>query len=805
MTDLRYAFRSLLRAPGFTFVAVFTLAIGIGANSAIFSVVNGVVLRPLPYPDAERLIEVLALDRRGGEARASTLDFLDVRAQAGALESLAAYTGRGFTFADGEPELVLGQTVSPDLFRTLRARPALGRVFRPEESEDGRDRVLILGHGLWQRRFGGDPHVVGRKTLVNGRPYEIVGVMPEGFTFPHPRYECYSPLILKGNEEFVNRNIHILRVVGRLRQGADLHQVRAELRTIGDRLARQYPDTNEEMSFDAASLHESVVGPIKPALLLLLASVGLVLLIACANVTNLLLARSMARRRELAIRSALGAARWRLVRQVLAETLLLYAAGGAVGLLLAAWGMDALLAFAPADIPRVHEVAMDGRVLGFTAAISLATAVLFGVFPALQISRSSHVEALKDGGRTVSGGRQRLRTALVIAEVALSVVLLAGAALTVRSLGRLMSVNPGFSPQGATSFSVSLPEQQYPDRAALAGFYERFVRELQGRGLGAAGAITALPLSGQGWSNPMTPEASPRSNDPSPPLVDANGVSPGYFAAMGTPLIMGRDVSWDDRLDRAPVVVVNQALARLFWPDHDAIGRRLKLGSADSSGPWHTVIGVVADVRHESLAQAPRPAVYFPHLQFDAGLMSLVGRGIFVVVRSDRDFATVVSSAKAVLRRLDPQLPMRDIQPMSALVRASAGEPRFRGLLLGLFAAIALALSAIGIYGVLGYLVAQRTPEIAIRLALGASRSEIARVVGLQAGVPVLSGLAIGAAAALWLTRLIRGMLFDVRPTDPLAFAVVVGVLLAAAALATLLPLRAALRVDPMTALKHAS
>ncbi len=807
LQDLRFALRTLFRSPGFTTTAAVTLALGIGVTSLMFSVVNAVLLRPLSYPDADRLMLVFNVNTNAAEAntiRSTALDFEDYRARAGSFDGLAGHIGTGFTFSgQGEPELVLGQMVTPDFFTVLGVLPALGRTFAPDEFAPGSDTTIVLSQRLWKRRFGASPSIVGTHVTVNGKPYTIVGVMPAGFDYPGRRYELWAPLPFPRTADLppANRVAHYLQVVGRLKPAVAVAQADAEIKTIAGTLAAQYPDSNQNMTARVTPLQDFIVRDVKTPLYVLLGAVGLVVLIACANVTNLLLARATARHREVAIRRALGAGRWRLARQFLAETAVLYAIGAAGALALASWGASALVALGPADIPRLADTALDGRVLAATLLLSLVTAAVFGLAPALQGTAADPAEALRADGRGASTGRarHRFRVVLVVSEVALAVVLLVGAGLALRSLVRLTAVDPGFDAGGQLTFSVVLSPRRYGDAPSMAAAVQRLSDQLASTpGVLQAGATTHLPLSGQNMENGFDVEGLVLPGPGDVPVAGMRGVQGEYLAALGARLKSGRVFTPADRAGSQPVAIVNEAFARRYFPGQSPLGRRVREGGAAA---MREVVGVIADVKHSGPAQEARPEVSLPYAQLEPDFMTTWSRGVYFVVRGTVPASSLASAVRAQVASVDADMSLNQLQPMAALASDAVAEPRFRTLLLGLFAGLAITLASIGVFGVLSYFVTQRTREIGIRVALGATSRDILRMIvgrGLAlAGV----GLALGLLAAIPLTRSMQTLLFEVKPLDVPTLAVVVIGLALVAGLASYLPARRALQIEPMTAL----
>jgi putative ABC transport system permease protein len=794
--DLRYGLRSLRQSPGLAAVAVLALGLGIGANSAIFSVVDAALLRPLPFHDPGRLMLVLESNPSKGYPSfpLSPLNYIDYRDQNSAFERLAAFESTSFILTGaGDPAKLDGARVAAGFVDTLGIAPSLGRPFLPDEDRPGAGRVAILGHGLWQRRFGSDPALVGRTIMLGGVAYTVVGVMPQGFSFPN-RSEIWTAMAL-GDDELKSRGAHYLLAIGRLAPGVSLERARADLATIGSRLQIQYPDSNTGWTARVDPLAERVAGDARPALLVLLAAVAFVLLIACANVAGLLLARASARHREFAIRAALGAGRARLVRQQLTESLLLALLGGAAGLLLAMWGTDLLAAAAPPGIPRVSEVGVDGRVLSFTLGLSLITGVLFGLAPALQASRADLNESLKEGGRGGAGPRRhRARAVLVVAEVALALVLLAGAGLLLRSFQRLQAIDPGFDPREVLAVEIELPDGRYPEPPRLASFFTAAIERLAALpGVRSAGGVYPLPMSGDRFFFSFGVEGRPVA-DADRPSAAYYVASPGYFRAMGIRILRGRAFDERDREGAPRVALINDTLARRFFPGEDPIGRRMVI----DNGPrdrFREIVGVVEDVRHDDLGGEARPQMYEPHLQAPLSSMTLV-------VRSATDPAGLAEAARREILVLDRDQPVSRAVPLERLVADSIARPRYSMLLLGAFAAVALVLATMGIYGLLSHAVAQRTHEIGIRMALGARRRDVLALVIANGMGLAMAGVGIGLLGALALTRLMAGLLFQVSPTDPMTLAAVSALLAGVAFLACVIPARRATRVDPMAALR---
>jgi putative ABC transport system permease protein len=806
LDDLRLAFRVLRKSPGFTALAVLTLALGIGANTTIFSVVNGVLLRPLPYASPERLVDAYEV-RDGSRGTVSPPDYADWRDQSDVFDGLAALNpGSSFALSggDGPAQQVAGASVTPRFFGVLGVAPALGRDFLPAEGLEGQTHVALLGHGLWQRRFGADPAVVGRSIRLDGESYQVVGVMPQGSEYPRDA-ELWVPLAFTKHDLTTQRGAHYLEVIGRLRPGATLAGAQGEMDTLSARLAEAYPDTNRGMGAELVPLQRSIVGSVSAALEILLGAVALVLLIACTNVASLGLARARRRERELAVRVALGAGRWQLVRGVLAESLLVAFAGGAVGLAVAAWTLPLLRALQPGDIPRFDEVRIDGVVLAFAVAVSLLSALLSGLVPAWQIASRPELQgSLRSDGRGLTPHQRarRFRTGLVVAEMTLAVTLLAGAALLARSFVSLVKVDPGFEPAHTLTFSLSLPDARYSKPEQADAFYADLMGRLRALpGVSAAGAVFGLPLSGFrfGMSAYELDGRRLPSGEDDRLSTQVRIATPGYFRALGLGVLSGRVFSDADRAGAPPVVVVNEAAARLLWPGQDPIGHHLTIGSTMGLGRGHLggeVIGVVRNAKDFGLEAKARPETFVCHRQFPVGFMS-------VVLRAAGDPEALAHAAIGQVAALDPEVPAFDVRSMDQRVAESVAQPRFYMLLLGLFSAVALALAAVGIYGVMSYAVGERRREIGVRMALGAMPREVLALVVRQGMATAAVGAALGLAGAVVGARLLRTLLYGIGPTDVPALTAAVTTLTAVALLACYLPARRAARVDPIEALRH--
>jgi putative ABC transport system permease protein len=796
--DLRYGARMFLKQPGFTSIAVLTLALGIGANTAIFSVVNAVLLRPLPYVEPESLVWLWDTLPQLPTAPTSLPEFLDWKVQNQSFEHLAAFQSGSMFLdtGDGTRDTPVG-FVTPETFALFRVNPILGRTFTDEETLPGRFRVAVLGQAMWQSRFGSDPNVLGRTIELSGAPYEIIGVIPEGFSFPD-RAELWRPLRIDPNQ--LDRGPHYLRVVGRLKPGVTLAQAQAEMSPLAARLSEQHPEKNAGHGVKLDLLRDVVVGDIGPALFILLGAVGFVLLIACANVANLLLARVGVRQKEIAVRTALGASRLRIMRQLFTESIMLAVGGGAAGLLIAIWGVKWLVSMGPNTIPRVHEVAVDPRVVGFTLLISAATSLLFGLAPALQASRSDLTDALKEGGRSSAGrARNRLRSVLVISEVALSLVLLIGAGLMIRSFAKLNQIDPGFNPAEVLTVGVTLLPNKYPEEERVASFYSQLLEQAAATpGVVSVGAISELPFSGSNTNDSFTIEGRPPVAKQEEPGTEYRVVTPRYFEAMGIPLLAGRDFAETDTKQAPNVVVINEAFANRHFAGESPLGHRIRLQGQERDPLL--IVGVVGDVRDQRLDEQPIPEAFVPFLQDP--LFNTYKRSMTIVARTKADPGGVVGSLRAGLTSLDKSLPVYDLKPMTEYLRDSLARRRFNLILLIAFAGVALVLAAIGIYGVISYGVTQRTHEIGIRMALGAGKGDVLRLVVRQGMRMALVGVSIGLLASLALTRLMESLLFGISVTDPLTFTVLALLLTSVALLACFVPARRATKVDPLVALR---
>lgn len=800
--DLRYAARMQRKNPGFTIVAVIALALGIGANTAIFSVVNTVLLRPLPYKDPERLVIVWEDATKHGYPRdtPAAANFVDWRDQNQVFEGMAAIADTSFNLTgSGDPERLEGRSVSANMFPLLGVEPQLGRVFTAAEDQPGAQRVVLLSYALWQRRFGGDPGIVGKSLTLNGDSHVVVGVMPARFQFPSSDDQVWVPIALT-QQDAANRNRHYLEVLGRLKPGVSLAQAQSEMSTIAARLQQQYPESNTDLGAVVEPLHERLIGDIKPALLVLLGAVGLVLLIACANVANLLLARAASRQKEIAVRVALGARRWRLIRQFLTESVLLSTLGGLVGLAIAYGGLVLLKAFIPENISQAREISIDLKVLGFTFLVSVATGLVFGLAPAVQAVRFNQIDTLKEGGRDAAtgGSGKRLRGLLVMAEVAISLVLLIGAGLLINSFLRLRNVDPGFRPDNLLTMKIVLPETKYEENARRSAFYTDLINRVQSlAGVRKAAVTTNLPLYRQGNSISINIEGRPAPPPGQELIVVTRIISPGYFDTMTIPLLRGRQLTEQD-IDSTPnAVVISETMARRFWPGEDAVGKRIAVGRIRKPEDWVQVVGVVKDVRQFELTAEPKPQMYLPYTQF----------GFFdardLVVKTDVDPASMAATVRKAVWEIDKDQPVSNIQTMDEILADSIARQRFSMLLLAIFAAVALVLAGVGIYGVMSYSVAQRTREIGIRMALGAQTGAVLKLAVGYGMKLVIAGLVIGLVAAFALTRVMSTLLFGVTATDPATFTLISLLLIAVAAIASYIPARRATRVNPIIALRY--
>jgi putative ABC transport system permease protein len=794
LTDARYAARQLRKTPGFTIVAVLTLAFGIGATSAIFSVINAVMLRPLPYPDADRLVSVFEVVPQYGRFAVAPGNFLDWRQQNNVFTHISAYANGSDTYVGGDgPDRVPMSSVSWDVFETIGVAPALGRGFRAEEDAPKQNAVIVISDGMWRRRFGADPGILGRSVTLSGSPVVVVGVMPPAFYFPTREVEFWRPIAL--NPANATRGGHFIGVIARLKPGISNEQANTEMRTIAQRLGTEYPKTNANESAEAVEIGELIVGPVRPMLFTLMAAVAVVILIACANVANLLLVRASVREKEIAIRTALGAGRRRLAVQMLTESLVLAIAGGALGILLAWAAIGPIQTLGVGSIPRVLDVTLDRTVLAFAVVLSIATGVLFGLAPAWQAARGGIGVVLKEGGRSssTSGGRW-IRSALLVTEVALSLVLLVGASLLLRSFAKITGVDPGFRPDGVLAFRVALPQTSYPEEHNRIAFYDRLLEKLgSSPGVGSAGMVQTAPMRGS-YTLSFELQGRPPAKPGEEPSANHRVVSPGYFNALGIPLKRGRLFSDRDTESSPKVALVDEAFVRRHFPNEEAIGRGIDIGNGTDG--FYEIVGIVGDVHHGGLDSTVNPTMYVPYKQD-------VFSSMWVMVRAAGDPEAQSGLVRGAVREIDGTLPAFSIMPLASMVSESVAQRRFSMLLLSLFAFVALFLAAVGLYGVVAYTVSQRTQEIGVRMAIGAQRGDVLRMV-LGSGMKLASlGVVIGIAAALALAGLVASMLFGVTPFDPASYGVTAALLLGVAALACYLPARRAMRVDPLIALRQ--
>jgi putative ABC transport system permease protein len=799
--DLRYGVRMLVKSPSFTIVAVFALALGIGASSAIFTVVNSVLLRPLPFGEPDRIVWLWGKMAKGNRASVSVPDFLDYRSQNRTFEHLAALINVEQPFnltGDAEPERISGVRVTANYFQALGVAPQLGRTFFSEEEQPGKEQVAVISHDLWKRRFAADPKVVGSTITLDNKNFTIVGILPRYSQFPQ-RAEIWTPVAFSP-EKLPPRSAHFLRPIGRLKQGVTIEQAQADIDAVAKRLEEQYPDSNTSWSALLVPMHEVIVGQVRPALLVLLCGVGFVLLIACANVANLQLARSVARQKEIAVRMAIGAGRWRIVRQLFTENLLLSASGGMLGILFTLWGIDLLVAMSPENIPRINEVSVDLRVLGFTLLLSLLTGLLFGLAPAIQASRPDLNETLKEGGRAMAGGlrSRRIRSMLVISEVTLSLVLLIGAGLMIKSFVRLLQVDPGFNTENVLTMQIALPASKYATKQQCAAYYQQALERIGGIAeVETAGLVSELPMSGQQNDIGFSIEGRPAQKPGERFGANCRLISSGYFATMGIPLLKGRyPDERDDRQGAAEnpsVIIINEIMASRYFGSEDPIGKRLIIHGGREDHTFE-IVGIVGNISHYSLGSQMASEMYIPIMQNNA--MNLV-------VRTRTEPAMVRQAIKSSLLSIDKDQPVANIRTMEQVVSNSVAQPRFRTTILGVFAAAALILAAVGIYGVMAYSVTQRTHEIGIRMALGAQRRDVFRLVIGEAMKIALIGILFGLAGAFALTRLVESLLFGISSKDPVTYAGVSVLMIAVVLAASYFPARRAIKIDPMVALRY--
>ncbi len=796
--DLRYGARMLWKQPGFTLIAVITLALGIGGNTAIFSVVNTVLLRPLPYEDPDRLV-VIQETRLPQFPQFSVApgNFLDWQKQQTTFTQIEAYTGIPFNLTGmAEPERLRGVRMTAGLLPMLGVKPALGRDFLAEEDQPGKNNAVILSHDLWERRFGGDPNVIGRTLTLNGFSRTVIGIMPASMKFPSPEVQIWS-LMAFSDQERQNHGGHYISVLGRLKPGTAIEQALAEMKAIAGRLEQQFPGSNTGWSVKLTKLHELTVGDARPALLMLFGAVTLVLLIACADVANLLLARAASRQKEVTIRSALGAGRLRLMRQLLTESMVLALIGGLVGLLIAQLGTSLLPRLAPDAIPRIQEIGIDGRALYFTLAITLLTGVIFGIAPAWQAARPDLNETLKEGGRGGTAGRRgrRLRKLLIVAEVALALVLLLGSGLLIKSFWRLLQVNPGFNTSNALTVGIDLPGRKYGENHQRSAFYNQLTQSLSTLpGVVAVGATQSMPIAGD-YILGFVIQGRPPANPGESRSTNYYAVTPDYFKAMGITLIRGRLFTEREGPDAPRVALINETMAKRYFPNEDPLGKRIHV----TNGPetFREIIGIVGDVKQYGLESETPVQTYVSFLQ------EPFFNSMNLVVRTSGDPLRLSEAVRGAVLNIDKDQPVARIRTLERIVTDSVADRRFSMLLLGLFAAVALILALVGLYGVMSYVVTQQTHEIGIRIALGAAVGDVLKLVIRQGMILVVSGVVIGLSASYALTRLMRNLLYGVGANDPLTYVVVVLLLVSVALLACWIPARRATKVDPLVALRY--
>jgi len=800
LQDLRYTVRVLLKKPAFTAIVVLALAIGIGANTAIFSVVNAILLRPLPYKNFERISMVWMDNPKLGVAEDwhSYPNYVDYKQQNQVYEDMAAFNNRSFNLTGvGDPIRILGAWNTASLFSVLGVEPLMGRVFTEEEEEPGKDLVVVLSNGLWRSRFGSNPNAIGQAISMNGANRTVIGVMPPGFSFPDKRTEVWVPLALSPQRKQA-RSVISYKAVGRLKPGVSMAQARADMGAIAKRLDEQY--SQSDYGVNLVFLRDQETRTVKPALLVLLGAVAFVLLIACANVANLLLAQAAIREREIAIRLALGAHRWRIVRQLLTESAVLGLVGGAAGLLMAVWGLNVLVALSPGDIPRFDQAGIDGRVLAFTLTVSLLTGLIFGLVPSLQASKPDLNNTLKEGGRGATGGAGglRVRNLLVVSEIALSLVLLVGAGLLIRSFMRLQQFDLGFNPNNLATMRIQLPGTKYREPAQIDAFYKQLLERIESvPGVKSVGAISDVFLTDTPNSTNFSIEGRPVPIGADSIEVPLDSVSPGYFRAMGIPLLSGREFDDRDVRNSTPVVIVNETFVRRFFADEEPLGKRFVYGqSGPDNNNWITIVGVVGDMRRTGFDRPVRPETFLPQSQNPSATLT-------IVARTAVDPVFLSNTLRGEVWAIDNDQSVYDLKSMDQTLSEMSSQRRFNMLLLGVFAALALTLAAVGIYGVMSYSVAQRTHEIGVRMALGARGTDVLGMVVRRGMVLAIAGIGAGLIGAVALTRLLSSLLYGVSATDPLTFVVIPIVLSGVALGACFVPARRATKVDPMVALRY--
>ncbi len=798
--DLRYGFRMMAKAPGVTAIAVLTMALGIGINTAVFSLNKVLLLQPLPYPEPQRIVQLWEnnLPKGWDQSSVSAPNFADWKAQSNSFDSLALYDRDSFALTgNGEPERVEGMIGTVNLLDILGVKPALGRTFLPGEDRPGAERVAIISHGLYERRFAASPEVIGRKIELNGASYTVVGVMPRGFNFLYTPAEIWTTLDIDPAAQ--ERDSHGYLALGRLRKGVSFAQARSEFSLIAHRLEKQYPDSNTGWGVQLNTAWEEVFDRDTPtALLTIQLAVLFVLLIGCANVANLLLARAASREREISIRRALGAGRWRLIRQILTESVVLSLCGGVAGILVAVWGVEVLKAIAPKTVPRIDEVGVDATALLFMLGLSVACGLVFGLAPALQRRRSDLMVALRESGRGGSGhARHRMLKSLVVSEVALAVILLAAAGLMIRSVQSMFSVDPGFETSHLVSARIALPESRYPEQAQRSAFYRQALEQIRSiPDVQTASVVSTIPLGGSNSWTEIHIEGRPV---PAPGEENSIGyliVGTDYFKTLGVRLMSGRDFTGQDAGEGAPVAMINETMARRYWPGEDPVGRGIRSSSAAADAPWIRIVGVVADVRHQNLFDPPRAEMYRPEAQKGPAEMTFI-------VRTKNDPLRWVPTLRQKVWGVDRDLPLFDIRAMQQLIDRRTEGSRAMAKVMGGPAVIALLMAAFGLYGVLAFSVTERTNEIGIRVALGARSRDILKMILRQGLILISIGMVAGLAGALAVTQLLTSLLSGTSPTDPSTYAAVGVILFTTAALACYLPARRAARVDPVTALRY--
>jgi putative ABC transport system permease protein len=808
--DLRYGARMLRRQSAFTIAAIGALSLGIGANTAVFSVVNAVLLRPLPYQNSDRMVLIWGnfLTFSMERLRAKAAEYIDYRDQTRSFETIAAFSTENFNFTGSrEPDRIAGASVTANLFPMLGARAAQGRLILPEENQPGRDNVVVVSHQFWQKRLGAEGNVINRSVILDDRNYTIIGVMPADFEFPHPSFnfaepvEFWIPLAFSTEQVARRARPNYLNVLGLLKPNVTIEQARSEMTALGQRFEREHQSYrgpgNSDMGWriSVTPLQDQIVGNSRRALLVLFAAVSLVLLIACANAANLLLMRAMVRQKEMAIRAAMGAHRLRLIRQLLTESLLIATLGGLGGLILAFWGVKALVALGSDNLPRLQEIDVDVRVLVFTLALSLITGLIFGLAPALQASKPYLQQTLKEGGATIARGRHWLRNLLVIGEVAIAMMLLIGAGLMINSFLRLQRVNPVVDAGKLLSVEITLPETRYPEPAQVTTFFQKLIRGVESLpGVKSASLTTVQPLSGVARNDPFVIEGRPLDFN-NAPVAGWQQITPNYFDTLGIPIVAGRDFTERDTADTSGAAIINEALARRYFPNDDPIGKRLTLGLPRPDNPWLTIVGIVKDIPHRGLESKVEPDWYLSYLRQPR-------RSAYLIVRASGDPASLTSAIRNQILAIDPDQPVTEIETMNEVIASTTAPRRFNTLLLSIFAAVALALAAVGIYSVISYSVTQRTKEVGIRMALGAQSGDVIRLILKQGLGLTFIGIIAGLVSAIVFTRTISGLLYEVTATDPTTFVAISLLLAFVALIASYLPARRLARVDPMTSLR---